>query len=208
VLGVGQGHRPGADLAVERVLQVVLPMGASGVGPRLGPEVGHGAGPAELQWDEVVELVIGERCSDAVRALILSRLIGSVTDTGGRTVDVYPDRQMVVERVSGVTRESASPRVQTGSGRKPLSLAWHEPGGAGEPVVIAIEPAPGEVVELVGGEHPTNPRTTMTSRAGRISAGRGPRERRPGRGRQRHSAVRRACRRWAGTGTTPAAAGA
>jgi hypothetical protein len=71
---------------------------------------------------------------------------------------------MVVERVSGVTRESASPRVQTGSGRKPLSLAWHEPGGAGEPVVIAIEPAPGEVVELVGGEHPTNPRTTMTSR--------------------------------------------
>ena len=48
----GQGHRPGADLAVERVLQVVLPMGAPGVGPRLGPEVGHGAGPAELQWDE------------------------------------------------------------------------------------------------------------------------------------------------------------
>jgi len=127
----------------------------------------------------------------------------SVTDTGGRTVEVYPDRQMVVERVSGVTRESASPRVQTGSGRKPLSLAWHEPGGAGEPVVIAIEPAPGEVVELVGGEHPTNPR-----RAGRISAGPGPPERRPGRGRQRHSAVRRACRRWAGTGTTPAAAGA
>ena len=67
VLGVGLGHRPGADLTVERVLQVVLPMGAPGVGPRLGPEVGHGAGPAELQWDEVVELVIGERCSDVVR---------------------------------------------------------------------------------------------------------------------------------------------
>jgi hypothetical protein len=84
---------------------------------------------------------------------------------------VYPDRKMVFERVSGVTRESASPRVQTGSGRKPLSFAWHDPGGAGEPVVIAIEPAPGEVVELVGGEHPTNPRTTMTSRAGASAQG-------------------------------------
>jgi hypothetical protein len=38
-----------------------------------------------------------------------STLIGSVTDTGGRTIAVYPLLQMVEETVSGVTRESASP---------------------------------------------------------------------------------------------------
>ena len=45
-------------------------------------------------------------------------LIASVTVTGGRTVAVYPARQMVLPMVSWVTAGFVAPGVQCGSGQR------------------------------------------------------------------------------------------
>jgi hypothetical protein len=48
---------------------------------------------------------------------MLASFSGSVTDTGGRTVDVQPARQMVEPIVACVTAGFTAPGVQRGSGR-------------------------------------------------------------------------------------------
>lgn len=107
MLRVGERQRPRAHLALEDVLNVILAMDTAGTGPWLRPEVGERACSAELERNEVVQLVRGEGRRQTIAA-IRSRLICPVTDTGERTTAVYPDRQMVDESVSGVTRGSVS----------------------------------------------------------------------------------------------------
>jgi hypothetical protein len=60
---------------------------------------------------------------------MLASFSGSVTPTGGRTVAVHPDTQIVRSIVDCVTAGSRAPGVQRGSGREygPEPIAWHEP---------------------------------------------------------------------------------
>ena len=87
-------------------------------------------------------------------------MIGSVTDTGGRTVVVYPDRQMVEEVLSGVTRGSLSPGVQSGSGVKPPSPAWQLPPPAEGPTYPLAMPLD---AGADAGEQATTPATSTAA---------------------------------------------
>jgi hypothetical protein len=60
---------------------------------------------------------------------MLASFSGSVIDTGGRTVAVHPERQIVEPIVACVTAGFTVPGVQRGSGREysPTPTAWHEP---------------------------------------------------------------------------------
>lgn len=57
---------------------------------------------------------------------MLARFSASVTGSGGRTVEVQPDTQIVRSIVAGVTAGLRAPGVQRGSGRvySPRPGAW------------------------------------------------------------------------------------
>src|SRR5579875_3634921 len=61
---------------------------------------------------------------------MLASFSGSVTHSGGRTVEVQPLRHMVRLLVACVTLGLSAPGVQGGSGREysPEPTAWQEPG--------------------------------------------------------------------------------
>jgi hypothetical protein len=60
---------------------------------------------------------------------MLASFSGSVTDSGGRTVAVQPERQIVEPIVAWVTAGLTAPGVHRGSGRpdSPLPTIRHEP---------------------------------------------------------------------------------
>ena len=68
-------------------------------------------------------------------AFIWSILSAFVYVAGGRTVVVYPETQIVIAIFAWVTRGSATPGVQTGSGR-PLER-WQVPIVTGEAIAAA-----------------------------------------------------------------------
>src|ERR1700686_4754354 len=69
-------------------------------------------------------------------------LTASVTDSGGRTVVVYPDTQMVWSMLAWVTRGSIAPGVSDGSGS---AMALEVPVVA---VVVATVPVVVDVAEV------------------------------------------------------------